>query len=691
MAESLRADPKIKDKQEKTTATLVFRDFAGINTQSPRESISDQQFAWLENAMPIGSGNMPILSQRGPFVGSYGNLTAPPLYAAQASFNGNDYLFALFQASGFFQLNLTTGAVVQIATAGKFTSQMQIAQWNNQGILIIDPIAGYYDFNVTATGALTQIAGGATGTVGSVTVTTPGSNYTSPPAVAFSGGGFTTVATAISTLGVNTATVASGGGGFFDPEFNKTFGFIYQVGDILTLTGGSFTTAAVLQVTSVTTTGSNSGVITGASIQSIGSYSSVPTGNVKVSPGNASFTINWLVSGVTVQNGGAGYTTAPGVSFTGGGGSGAAGNSTLGSVAGGQVGTSIATYAGRVWIGNGRTVTFTDVAKYNSFGGAGGSLTISDSTLHKNVTQLFTSNGYLYIFGDDSIDILSNVQVVSGSTQFSRVNITTSVGTTFPSSVFSYLRSIVFANNTGFYALSGSTPEKISSALDGLLPFIDFTRPVYGSPTELNGILCASFSFYFTDNFTQQFNGKYRSAIAIFFNGKWFIASQTTTSQVVLSAPINGVYTSFLAENNGNVYPCFTGANAAQAIIQTKLWDFGEPILDKQGLRAGLGAIFDNQQQITCTMDTEYNSYPLNLSLTNQFTVQWINNANQVVQWVNNSNVPVGWSRVDYPSYQLVQGTANAANGKYLGLSLVQNSMATIALFALEYKTGARW
>lgn len=688
MAESLRADPKPKEKGEKGTATLYFRDFAGINTQSPRESISDQQFSWLENAMPIGSGNMPILHQEGPSIGSFGaGFTQAPVYSAQASYGGNDYAFALFQGHGFYQMNLVTGAVTLIAASGTFSAAMQITQWNNQGILIVDPQAGYYDWNVTSVNTLTAIAGGSPGVVGSISITNAGSGYTSTPSISFSGGGGSG-ATAYATIGALTVAIVNGGGATAPSQ-----GTIYKVGDVITALGGSFTFPTTLIVTSVTNdpvTGDR-GVITGLAIQNQGSYSSIPSGVQAVSPGQAQITLSWGVTGAVITNGGTGYTSAPGVSLSGGGGTGAAGNAVLGNVAGGQVGTCIATYAGRVWIGNGRTVTFTDVAKYNSFSGAGGSLTISDSTLHKNITQLFTANGYLYIFGDDSIDILSNVQVVGGVTQFSRVNITTSVGTTFPTSVYSYLRSIVFANNTGFYVLSGSTPEKISSALDGLLPFIDLSKPIYGSPTEINGILCASFSFFFTDEFTQQFQGQYRSAIAVFFNGKWFIASQTQTSQVVISAPINGVYTSFLVENNGNVYPCFTGTNAAQAIIQTKLWDFGEPILDKQAIRAGMGAIFQEQQVIDCTVDTEYATYPVTLSLTNQFLIRWVNNLNQVVQWINNTAQVVQWGRITFPSYQLVQGTVNAAGGKYLGMTLVQNSPATIAAFAIEYKTGARW
>lgn len=693
----IQRDPKIQVKGEKPTATLVFREFAGINTQSPRESIGDQQFGWLENAMPIGVGNMQLLTQHGASVGNFSTvypsyLLGNPIYSATASYTGNDYIFNLTADGRLYGMNYQTGVVFLVGTG--FTSGMQITEWNGLGILIIDPQAGYFDFNITAANTLTNIAAGNPGIVGSITITTDGSGYTSPPTLTLTGGGFTTPATATANLGAASATIIYGSGGSIEGGGYISHGYV--VGQVITLQGGSFTTAAQLQVTSVAKVGGLNNAITGVKVYTPGTYNSLPTNPVSGSPadinnGAPTFNITWGVTGATVTTPGAGYTSAPTVTFSGGGGSGAAGVANLG--AAGQVGNCIATYAGRVWIGNGRTVTYTDVASYNSFAGAGGAFTITDATLHKAITALFPTNGYLYIFGDDSIDLLSNVQVISGATTFSRINLTTSVGTTFPTSVFSYLRAIVFANQTGMWILSGSIPTKISEALDGLLPYIDFTQPVYGMPVEINGILCAGFSFFFTDTITQSYFGQYRPILAYFFNSKWFIASQLQASNAAVSVPNHGVYNQVVVDGDGNVYQAFASVSAALAIIKTKLWDDGQPILDKQVLRGGMAGVFSQGQSITFSIDSEYASYPITLTPPSGTSVLWENNASVIVAWENTFSRVVNWSNtnISVPIYYFLQDTANAANGKYMGVTITITSVATIQAIMLEYKTGARW
>ena len=692
----IQRDPKVQIKGEKPTATLVFREFAGLNTQSPRESINDQQFGWLENAMPIGAGNMPLLTEHGSSVGNFstgypGYLLGNPVYTATACFNGNDYIFNLTGDGHLYGMNYQTGVTFFVGSG--FTSGMQITEWNGLGILIIDPQAGYFDYNITAANTLTNIAAGNPGVVGSITITADGSGFTSPPIITLTGGGFTTAATATANLGCASATIVNGSGGS-PQDYPASHGYV--VGQVITLRGGSFTTAAQLQVTSVGTVGGLTNAITGVSVYTPGTYSSVPSNPVAGSPadinnGAPTFTIAWGVTSATVTSPGAGYTSAPTVSISGGGGSGAAGTASLGSA--GQVGNCIATYAGRVWIGNGRTVTYTDVASYNSFAGAGGAFTITDATLHKAITALFPTNGYLYIFGDDSIDLLSNVQVISGATTFSRINLTTSVGTTFPASVFSYLRAIVFANQTGMWILSGSIPTKISEALDGLLPYIDFTQPVYGMPVEINGILCAGFSFFFTDTFTQTYNGQYRPILAYFFNSKWFIASQLSVSNAAISIPNHGVYNQVVVDADGNVYEAFGSTSAAPAIIKTKLWDDGQPILDKQVLRGGMAGIFNQGQAITFSIDSEYSTYPITLTPPTGTSILWQNNASAIVPWINTFSATVNWSNtsIGQPIYYFLQNTANAANGKYMGVTIDITSNATVQAIMLEYTTGARW
>ncbi len=213
-------------------------------------------------------------------------------------------------------------------------------------------------------------------------------------------------------------------------------------------------------------------------------------------------------------------------------------------------GTSIATYQGRVWIGLSRTVYFTDIDSYNSFGGVGGSFFIPDSYLHDNITALFAANNYLYIFGDTSIDALSNVTVSAGVTSFSRINVTASVGTTVPTSIFAYYRAIVFFHSSGFYLLAGATPERISDKVSGLIQNLAVASSgtdiplVYGAQVLVRAELCAAFLFNLNDIYTQ--GGASRTILALFFRGRWWVGTagsanaQYYSTQGMFSVPVLG-------------------------------------------------------------------------------------------------------------------------------------------------------
>jgi hypothetical protein len=242
------------------------------------------------------------------------------------------------------------------------------------------------------------------GTVTAITRTAAGSAYTSPPSVSISApttaGGVQATATTLVQNNVVTPTITSGGTG-------------YTAGDTLTLVGGTGT-ASTLTVSTV-----SSGVITAISTATQGAYSVVPTNPISVTGGTgsgATFTINsyGIYSIFTITNAGSGYVEQPTVTFSGGGGSGAAAYATVGGdVTIKSIGSSIilANPAGTmtkfVSTGGGSLVSypeltgsqFSTVAYYGVNGTGGniglqiaskgtGSLTFQTS----NVTQLFISN-----------------------------------------------------------------------------------------------------------------------------------------------------------------------------------------------------------------------------------------------------------------------------------------------------------
>jgi hypothetical protein len=164
--------------------------------------------------------------------------------------------------------------------------------------------------------ATSWVTGGPGAEVESVTLTTPGSGYTTAPTVALTGGGGTG-ATATATLvgaGLSGITVASAGSG-------------YSTAPTVTITGGGGTGATATATVS-------GGAITGFTVTAAGSgYTSPPTvglsgGGGTGGAGTAAVTAS-AVASVTVTNPGSGYTSAPTVAFSGGGGTAAAGTAVL--------------------------------------------------------------------------------------------------------------------------------------------------------------------------------------------------------------------------------------------------------------------------------------------------------------------------------------------------------------------------
>ena len=669
---------------EQKKSYQVIKQFKGLNTKANRTAIDESEFSWLENAQPIGFGNIKITPNSSAVTNASNvavTFSNDVVYLTSCNIDVTDYVVAFLTDGSAEYYNIATKVKGTVATAGTFSTSVvsnqypiNTTQWYNDRMLILDPAKGYFSWDGNNVVTI--------GSVGSIGITNPGSAYTTAPTVVLSGydqtGGTQANATSSLVSGGNTVSFVSlsnGGSG-------------YTNGANLTVTfsgGGGSGASAVAGITTFATGTVYVNVISGGS-----GYSNAANIGVTISGGGGTGAAGTpIISGNTVTsvimtNNGTGYTNSANITatITGGGGTGAvlkAGVNTQNNV-------GIASFSGRVWIAQGRTIYYSAAGSYSDFTSvSAGSVTLTDSTLHGNIQQLLSANNFLYIFGDDSINVFSDVRVTtSGSTLFTNTNVSASVGSKLAYAIFPYFRSVLFMNNYGIYALVGSTTSKISDPLDGMFPNIDFaTEEVTAGQVLLNNILCAAFNFrYYDAIFTQS----YRYIQVVFFEKKWFITNQGNDLQYTTSVPVSGIITMYGTRGRA-LYRLYSDATSGiTSRIQTALLPMGDPIRTKQALKFAVEATTTSGVELNVTVDSESGSSPV-YTLGNYIT--WYNTSNTTIPWINNSSTVISW--IGGIGYELYKSDAQQW-GKYLGLTQTSNSAGFVVnTFEFEHELRVRF
>ena len=739
---------------EQKKSYQVIKAFKGLNTKANRTAIDKDEFSWLENAMPVGSGNMRIIPTSSNVTNGANAVvfTNNVTYLTSANII-DDYVVAA-QSDGSLQaFDLTSNNFVTIASTGTLSNNsVSSGQYQNTDLFVGDPNKGLYDWNGVS---LIPV-----GSVGSIAITNPGINYTSAPNVIISSpnnaNGVRATAVASITTGsggVQTILVTAGGSGYTSVPT-----VTIATPDVQ---GGSTATAAATisggNVVAISVTSPGSGYLTPPAVSITGGGGSSATANAALSTG--------IVNAITLTNGGSGYTSQPSVTISGGGGTNASAICQLVSFATGIVsiqvtnggtgygqygnlavtitgggGTNanataivsgnvvsqvimnnpgtgytsaptatvsggtgtganlvatvqlnpivdIATFSNRVWVAQGRTVYASAATSPTDFTSVSAvAFNIQDSTLHGNIKGLLSANNFLYVFGDDSINVFSDLQVTStGATVFTNTNVSASIGTSRIYAIFPYFRSVLFMNDYGIYALVGSTTTKISDPLDGIFPYIDFSKPVTAGQTLLNNILCAVFNFYVNSSFPIGPSGS-RYIQCIFFEKKWFVSSQGNI-EYVTSVPFGGKVRLYGTDNNKVLKLLYNDTTSAiSSYIQTALNEMGDPIRTKQALKFAVEATLTQGGSLNVTVDSESGSSPA-YTLTN--TVSWTNINGTTIGWTNNASATIIWTNVS--GYYLYKSDAEQY-GKYLGLTQTSNSAGFIVnTFEFEHELRVRF
>jgi hypothetical protein len=642
---------------EQKKSYQVVKEFKGLNTKANRTAIEETEFSWIENAQPVGYANIKIVPTYNQ-VSNVSNVavTWSNTVSQLASVNIGlyDYIVAFLTDGSAQYFNIQTANTGNVAVAGTFSnSGISYSQYYNDRMLILDPSKGLSSWDGNNVVFI--------GSVGVVAVTNKGSGYTTAPTVTISApnqtGGVQANATSSLTSGANTVGFVS----------LSNAGSGYNAAPTVTFTGGGGSGATAIAAYTTFATGTVTiNVISGGA-----GYTNSSNTTVTITGGGGSGAVgNAVISGnvvtqVVMANPGSGYTNSANIVVTISGG-GATNNAILQGIVNTTQNVSVATFSGRTWVAAGRTIYYSAAGSYSDFTSvSAGSITLTDSTLHGNIQQLLSANNFLYIFGDDSINVFSDVRVTtSGTTIFTNTNVSASVGSKRPNAIFPYFRSVLFMNDYGMYALVGSTTSKLSDSLDGMFPNIDFASPIYAGQVLINNILCAAFNFrYYDAVFTQS----YRYIQAVFFEKKWFLTSQNDSLAYITSVPVGGKVTLY-GTSGQNLYQLYSNATATiTSRIQTALMPMGDPIRTKQALKFAIEATNSNVVALSATVDSEIGSSPV-YSLSS--AIIWQNNSFVTIPWTNNAGATISWDSVGYELYK----SDASQYGKYLGLTVTSNS-----------------
>lgn len=580
MRDALSIAESIKEKRHEY---MAMRAFKGINTQSSRTALNQDECAWLENLMPVGAAFMPAVPYQGTSIATIESSSS----LHHAYIGTINWMISFTAAGGAEAVNLGTSATVTIAPGATFTTPA-MDQWKSERIVIADP-SGMYSWD--------GLVFYPPGSVATVTVSHNGTGYTAVPVVSFTGGTAGTTASA-------TATV----------------------------TGG-------------------------------------------------------FVTSITLVNAGTGYTAAPTVGFTGGtAGTAATATAYITPTGTSYGGTAIASYSGRVWTANGRLINYTAPGTWydSSTSNAAGNTIITEGFLSTAIKALQALDNYLYVFGDTSIFIIGDVKVSGGITSFSLTTLSSTTGTTFPNSVTSLERAILFANRYGVYALFGATVQKVSDPLNGIFPNIDFTQPVSAGLVQIYNILCYALNFKYTGTGNGESNNRFLQAL--FFGGRWFLTSQGDDLKFIAASDVSGEQRLY-GTGGTDLRRMYTDTTTSiSTTIISALTPLEQPIFDKQVNRAGIEFTSPVQASVVFEVDTENVGQSTQVNASSSLT--WFNNNNQQITWVNNAAQPITWLATGFILY----ATYFDVNGKYIGFKATSMTPGLILHgFLGEYQYRAPW
>lgn len=348
-------------------------------------------------------------------------------------------------------------------------------------------------------------------------------------------------------------------------------------------------------------------------------------------------------------------------------------------------GSSVEVYQGRVWVANGPVISFSAPGSLTLFdtGDGGGNFASSDPFLRVGFTQLLSSNGFLYLIADSSVNYISGVQT-SGSpptTTFTNQNADPEVGTPWPGTATVFGRNIVFANAFGVHVSYGAAVTKVSDDLDGVYA----TLPNFGGllPSAAKAIVFGKKVWILLLPIVDPITGQQTNKLFLWNTKIWFATSQDVALQFVVAQEVNSVLTAWGC-NGTQIFQLFQQpSNAFTKTVQSRFWDTPVGIQEIKATNRlwGMAQYYAlDGEDFRISVDSESSISELAIE-QGPTLLTWTNDNGDPLDWTNTNGV-LTWTSIA-GAVTVFPPTAIGQQGVLLGLT-AQTEASDAALIMLS-------
>lgn len=125
--------------------SLIERDWGGMNSDSPRQAMAPGEFAWLENLIPIASGDLAVV----PGKTSVASVSAETINAfSSTTVSGQPYVVGATSNGNVYAWTVP-GYTKKTVGSSHATSGITFTSFQNQYLLVLDPTNGLYYWDGT--------------------------------------------------------------------------------------------------------------------------------------------------------------------------------------------------------------------------------------------------------------------------------------------------------------------------------------------------------------------------------------------------------------------------------------------------------------------------------------------------------------------------------------------------------------